>query len=90
MGKAKVKGQDQNGQGQDGSDSGSAGEGGEEGEAGAEGAASSSSNQPPPGPLDVVRSQGPLAPSSGAQSSASDFLKGQRSDPQPADLPDDQ
>ena len=99
------QGDAQQGEGQagDGQDAGSAGEGaqdgasgeagdqGDAGDAGAAGAASSSSTtQPPPGPLDVVRSQGPLAPGSGAQSSASDFLKGQGAQtPTPPSSPED-
>ena len=90
------EGQGQQGEGQDagssgeGAQDGASGEAGDQGEAGAAGAASSSSTQPPPGPLDVVRSQGPLAPGSGAQSSASDFLKGQGTQtPTPPSSPED-
>ena len=79
-------GEGQDGQGQDGGadgDGAQSGEQGDGGETGADGGAASPSAEPI-SPLERARVQGPLAPSSGAQSSASDFLKDRNATTPPA------
>ena len=80
-------GEGQDGQGQDGGADGAEGDGaqsGEQGDAGADGGAASPSAEPI-SPLERARAPGPLAPSSGAKSSASDFLKDRNATTPPAE-----